>query len=36
MLETGELSVRVIVREAAILKYHRDVEGFPYLAQQLE
>lgn len=30
------VSVGVTMREAAILTYHRDVEGFPYRAQQLE
>ena len=26
-------SVRVTMREAAVLTYHRDVEGFPYRVQ---
>lgn len=30
------VSVRVTMGEAAVLTYHRDVEGFPYRAQQLE
>lgn len=30
------VSVRATTREAVILTYHRDVEGFPYRAQQLE